>query len=173
LLPVATYQAIREALTAIRNHDHPPDGNGPDLHCHDLHAWLGGFVPTLFEEIETLRRRIDQDARAEADRAAQEAALLDARAPLPAHRDAGTGDLVPGRQFRRHTEPTSRGRIRFTLPCHPRQQVLVDACEARLACMCATCRIRFQTTVVDELDGGFGVVLVVDPEPTKMSRPAR
>lgn len=173
MLTVDTITGIRQTLADIKAHNHPGEGHGPDLYCLNLKAWLGDNVPALLAEINHQRHQLDDIAQAERAAADAEAARLDPRPPLASHLDANPDDLVPGRRFRRTTDPAPQHQLTFTLPCHPQQRIRVPTGEADLISQCRTCHSRYHTIVFDEGDGGYGAWLTFDPQPAVLSRAVR
>ena len=45
----------KQALADIKGHKHPETGQGGDLYCLNLKAWLGDQAPALIAEVEQLR----------------------------------------------------------------------------------------------------------------------
>lgn len=80
--------------------------------------------------------------------------------------------LVPGAQAHRYTEAAPGGQLDVIAPCCGRiARLRGDWLHADHLVLCTTCALAYDMQVIDENDGGFGVLFVVrDEQPVLVRR---
>lgn len=79
--------------------------------------------------------------------------------------------LVPGVHIRRHTDPDGRRGLTVPVPCCGRRAHLANIGTHHQALIgCPFCRLLYDTTIIDELDGGHAAVLQVRDEQIALAR---
>lgn len=79
--------------------------------------------------------------------------------------------LVPGVRVRRHTEPGPAHSLTVPVPCCGRLARLTGIGTHHQALIgCPFCHLLYDTTIIDELDGGHAAVLEVRDEQITLAR---